>query len=100
MCYTKTVKKAYERAQKESNDFSSLPDDELARQMRVLDEAEKDIINDANRERDEIIQSEFSQLLLFLLHRRCQMKRLTEIFCTFHLFSGAPFGKAEVRLQL
>ena len=53
-----TVKNAYELAQKNANDFSSLPDEELARQMKLLDEAEKDIIEDANRERDEIIEME------------------------------------------
>ena len=52
------IKHAYEHAQKNANDFSSLPDAELALQMKQLDEAEQDIIDDANRERGEIIESE------------------------------------------
>ena len=52
------IKHAYENAQKNANDFSSLPDAELALQMKQLDEAEQDIIDDANRERGEIIESE------------------------------------------
>jgi len=52
------IKKAYERAQKDANDFSALPDEELATEMKHLDETEKAAITDANRERDEIIEME------------------------------------------
>jgi hypothetical protein len=53
------VKTAYERAQKNANNFKTQPDDgNLVLQMKLLDESEQQIIDDANRERDEIIQSE------------------------------------------
>lgn len=50
------IKSAFERAQKEANDFSASPDEELALQMKQLDEAEQDIIDDASRERGEILE--------------------------------------------
>ena len=53
------IKSAYERAQKEANDFASVPDDDLIVQMKQLDETEEEIINDANRERDAIIECTF-----------------------------------------
>jgi hypothetical protein len=53
------VKTAYERAQKNANNFKTQPDDgNLVLQMKLLDESEQQIVDDANRERDEIIQSE------------------------------------------
>ena len=53
------VKTAYERALTNVNNFKTQPDDgNLALQMKLLDESEQQIIDDANRERDEIIQSE------------------------------------------
>lgn len=67
------IKRAYEKAQKDANDFSALPDGELAFQMKQLDEAEQDIIDEANRERAEIIESKYRyssieySLILFML---------------------------------
>jgi chromosome segregation ATPase len=53
------VKTAYERALTNINNFKTQPDDgNLALQMKLLDESEQKILDDANRERDEIIQSE------------------------------------------
>jgi chromosome segregation ATPase len=53
------VKTAYERALTNVNNFKTQPDDgNLALQMKLLDESEQKILDDANRERDEIIQSE------------------------------------------
>ena len=54
------IKNAYERAQKDANDFTALPDEELATEMKHLDEMEKDTIEEANRERDELIKSKLS----------------------------------------
>ena len=51
------VQGVYERAQKEVAAYNALPDDTLALQMRQLDEAEQDIVDDANREREEIFES-------------------------------------------
>ncbi len=56
------VQGVYERAQKEVAAYNALPDDTLALQMRQLDEAEQDIIDDANRERDEIFESKLCGL--------------------------------------
>jgi chromosome segregation ATPase len=53
------VQGVYERAQKEVAAYNALPDDTLALQMRQLDEAEQDIIDDANREREEIFEGKF-----------------------------------------
>jgi len=50
------VQGVYERAQKEVAAYNALPDDTLALQMRQLDEAEQDIIDDANREREEMFE--------------------------------------------
>ena len=52
------VKTAYERALNNAHNFSALPDGELALQMKLLDESERQIIDDANRERDELIECE------------------------------------------
>jgi hypothetical protein len=53
------VKTAYERAQKNANTFKTQSNDgDLVLQLKLLDESEQQIIDDANRERDEIIQSE------------------------------------------
>lgn len=53
------VKTAHERAQKNANSFKTQSDDgDLVLQLKLLDESEQQIIDDANRERDEIIQSE------------------------------------------
>ena len=53
------IKNAYERAQKDANDFTALPDEELATEMKHLDEMEENVIEDANRERDELIKSKY-----------------------------------------
>ena len=52
------VKGAFERAQKNSNEFSAMPDTELAAENKVLDETEKKIVDEAIRERAEIIEME------------------------------------------
>ena len=55
-------KAAYERAQKNANNFKTQTDDgNLVMQMKLLDESEQQIVDDANRERDEIIQSEYGR---------------------------------------
>ena len=51
------IKNAYERAQKDANDFSASSDDELATEMKHLDEMEKEMLELVSRERDEIIES-------------------------------------------
>lgn len=51
------IKNAYERAQKDANDFSVSSDDELATEMKHLDEMEKEMLELVSRERDEIIES-------------------------------------------
>ena len=51
------IKNAYERAQKDANEFSASSDDELATEMKHLDETEKDMLEKVSRERDEIIES-------------------------------------------
>jgi hypothetical protein len=52
------VKTAYERAQNNANSLSALPDGELALQLKILDESEQQMVGNANRERDEIIDGE------------------------------------------
>ncbi|KAL9185978.1 hypothetical protein ACHAXT_005216 [Thalassiosira profunda] len=52
------VKGAYEQAQKKADNFAALPDDELAMELKQLDEEEKQIIEEADRERDEMIEQE------------------------------------------
>ncbi len=53
------VTTVYERAQKNANSFKTQSDDgDLVLQLKLLDESKQKIIDDANRERDEIIQSE------------------------------------------
>jgi hypothetical protein len=52
------VKTAYERALNNANNFTALPDGELALQMKLLDESEQQIIDAATRERDEMIEGE------------------------------------------
>ena len=53
------VQSVYERAQREVAAHNALPDDTLAIQMKQLDEAEQDIINGANREREELFESKW-----------------------------------------
>lgn len=65
---SEVVQGVYERAQKEVAAFNALPDDTLALQMRQLDEAEQDIIDDANREREEIFEG---KLLVSCIARFC-----------------------------
>ncbi len=52
------VKTAYDRALNNADNFSALPDGELALQMKLLDESERQIIDDINRQRDEMIEGE------------------------------------------
>ncbi|KAL9181784.1 hypothetical protein ACHAXT_012127 [Thalassiosira profunda] len=52
------AKEAYEQAQKKSDNFAALPDDELAMELQQLDEEEKQIVEEANRKRDEMIDEE------------------------------------------
>ena len=66
-----TLQDAYERAQKNANDFSVLPDEELATEMAHLEKTEQEAIEEANREREEIIQSKFT-VATFLLFFECQ----------------------------
>jgi len=63
---SEVVQGVYDRAQKEVAAYNALPDDTLALQMRQLDEAEQDIIDDANREREEIFEGK-------LLVTRCSL---------------------------
>ena len=56
--FLSVVKGAYERAQKEANDFAASSDEELALEMKKLDEAERDIVEEADREREEILAGE------------------------------------------
>jgi len=60
------VQGVYERAQKEVAAYNALPDDTLALQMRQLDEAEQDIIDDANREREEMFESKLQRFISLL----------------------------------
>ena len=60
------VQGVYERAQKEVAAYNALPDDTLGLQMRQLDELEQDIIDDANREREEIFESKRYRSMSFL----------------------------------
>jgi len=57
------VKTAYERAQNNANIFSALPDRELALQMKILDESEQQIVDNANRECDEIVEGELCYVI-------------------------------------
>ena len=58
------IKGAFEHAQRQANRFSALPDGELALQMTQLDEAEREIVDVANLERDTIIASKFCSILI------------------------------------
>ena len=53
-----TAKGACEQAQKKADNFAALSDDKLALELKQLDEEEKQIIEDADRERDEMIERE------------------------------------------
>ncbi len=58
------IKGAFEHAQRQANRFSALPDGELALQMTQLDEAEREIVDVANLERDTIIASKFCSVFI------------------------------------
>ncbi len=58
------IKSAFEHAQRQANRFSSLPDRDLSLQMAKLDEAEREIVDVANHERDAIIASKFYSILI------------------------------------
>ena len=57
------VKTAYERAQNNANSFSAIPDGELALQMKIMDESEQQVVDNANRERDEIVEGELCYVI-------------------------------------
>lgn len=82
------VQGVYERAQKEVAAYNALPDDTLALQMRQLDEAEQDIIDDANREREEMFESKLQRFISLLAptsthaHSYCSCAPL---FCAYSL---------------
>lgn len=52
------IQTAFKRAQERVSDFEVQPDDELAAEMKQLDDDEQAIINDADIERDDIIGRE------------------------------------------
>jgi Na+-translocating ferredoxin:NAD+ oxidoreductase RnfC subunit len=52
------IQMAFKRAQERVSDFEIQPDDELAAEMKQLDDDEQAIINDADIERDDIIGRE------------------------------------------
>ena len=98
------IKNAYERAQKDANDFTALPDEELATEMKHLDEMEKDTIEDANRERDELIKSKLSHnnMIVDCYYSHTtnpstnpKMTHLNLLFSDTLLHSGAHFGETE-----
>ena len=99
------IKNAYERAQKDANDFTALPDEELATEMKHLDEMEKDTIEEANRERDELIKSKLSHNNMIVdcyYHSATtnpstnpKMTHLYLLFSDTLLHSGADFGETE-----
>ena len=82
------VQGVYERAQKEVAAYNAIPDDTLALQMRQLDEAEQDIIDDANREREEMFESKLQRFISLLAptsthaHSYCSCAPL---FCAYSL---------------
>lgn len=55
-----TLQDAYERAQKNASDFRALPDEELATEMAHLAKTEQEAIEEAAREREEIVQSKLT----------------------------------------
>jgi hypothetical protein len=57
------IKNAFERAQREAAAFDSLPDDDLMAEMKALDEAEEDIINESTNQREAIIASELTHTM-------------------------------------
>ena len=61
------VKTAYERAQNNANSFSAIPDGELALQMKIMDESEQQVVDNANRERDEIVECELCYVSMPML---------------------------------
>lgn len=100
------VQGVYERAQKEVAAYNALPDDTLALQMRQLDEAEQDIIDDANREREELCQSKFCRFVFLLtpapwstlihaLHFPRVVESILEEF-KFDFNSDEPLNEQEV----
>lgn len=99
------IKNAYERAQKDANDFTALPDEELATEMKHLDEMEKDTIEEANRERDELIKSKLSHnnMIVDCYYSFCHYQslsnpKMTHLYLLFSdtlLHSGADFGETE-----
>lgn len=67
------VQGVYERAQKQVAAYNALPDDTLALQMRQLDEAEQDIIDDANRERGEFFERKLCCFVFFIDPAPCKL---------------------------
>ena len=61
------IETAFKRAQTRAEDFAVQPDDELAAEMKQLDEDEEAIITDAELERDEIVTSKCRYLSDLLL---------------------------------
>lgn len=78
------VQGVYERAQKEVAAYNALPDDTLALQMRQLDEAEQDIIDDANREREEIFEGKL-HCVSYIVHSSASTHICSYYALLFHI---------------
>lgn len=87
------IKGAFEHAQRQANRFSARPDGELALQMKQLDEAEREIVDVANLERDTIIESKFHSVLLDSLLLLIEMIFTLILFTHVYPSSGAAIGE-------
>ena len=87
------IKGAFEHAQRQANRFSALPDGELALQMTQLDEAEREIVDVANLERDTIIESKFHSVLIHSLLLLLELIFTLMLFAHFYPSSGAAIGE-------
>ena len=86
-----TAKGAYEQAQKKADNFAALPDDELALELKQLDEEEKRIIEEADRERDEMIERE----LLYIYQCSSLLRiRCAHCCCNPSIPQRSPFSSA------
>lgn len=90
------VQGVFERAQKEVAAYNALPDDTLALQMRQLDEAEQDIIDDANREREEIFESKLCLSMPFLAKNQ---RMYTHVFALLLVSSLSALSLVEPILE-
>lgn len=89
----KIIEAAFKRAQVRAEDFAVQPDDELAAEMKQLEEDEEAIINETDTERADLIASKLLRCASLLLNARRLSHTIN--YCD-HAFRRLVFGEHSV----